>query len=244
MKTFATLLFVSPAPLLFAVTGVDYPSSGEGNTNSVAPFSYTIGVRYQQVYESRRFSALQPGGEYLSHIFFRFDGPPAGHASSGTYTNVQISVSTTSNSESSLNPVFAQNVGSDAAVIFAGTLSWGGPYSPGAEPQPWELVLRVDTPFVYNPAQGNLLFDFQGALSMTGPSGFGPLDAWRLIGDGTASLFAAPNSSMGMVDTIGLTTRFQFTPVPEPAAFLLLFVGGGGLWLVGTGARKRKDAYR
>lgn len=222
-----------PTSVLSTVIGVAYPSSGEGNTNSIAPFSYTPNVRYQQVYEAFRF---QPGTLRLDSIALRLD-TPQGRPSSGTYTNVQIRMSTTSASESSLSPVFANNVGSDATVIFSGTLTWSSPHTSG-EPQPWELVLTPTSPFIYDRARGNLLLDYQGDLSV---NGLGPLDAWRVVGDGTASVFAVPDAAMGTVDTIGLTTLLSFTLIPEPSTYLLLFVGGGILWLIHNQSRERKD---
>lgn len=230
-----------PVSAWSAFLSVDYPSSGEGNTNSIAPFSYTSPVRYQQVYETGRF--VPQGMWRLDRIYLRLDGPQ-GYSSSGTYTNVQIRISTTPASESSLSPVFASNVGADATVIFSGTLNWMAmhttPPFPG-QPQNWDLVLNATAPFIYDPARGNLLLDYQGDLAI---DGLGPLDAWRLTGDGTASVFAVPNSAMGTVDTIGLTTRFEFTLVPEPSTYLLLFIGGGVLWLIHSQSRKRKAACR
>lgn len=239
MKTImAFFLMFLPVSALSAFLSVDYPSSGEGNTNSIAPFSYTSPVRYQQVYQAARF--VPQGMWRLDRIYFRLD-TPAGYSSGGTYSNVHIRISTTSSSESSLSPVFANNIGSDSTVIFSGTLTlMSGHTQP--EPQPWNLVLNATAPFIYDPSRGNLLLDYQGDLAI---DGLGPLDAWRLVGDGTASVFAVPNAAMGTVDTIGLTTRFEFTLVPEPSAYLLLLlggVGGGTFVLIRGQSRKRKDA--
>ena len=237
MRTLTLLLTLLPLAVLSASMVVEYPSSGEGNTNSIAPFSYLSPVRYQQVYEGRGF---QQGPWRLDTIALRLDGP-AGYGSSGTYTNVQIAVSTTAASESSLSPVFAQNVGVDATIIFSGTLTWGAPHAGGSGPQAWNLVLNATAPFIYDPSRGNLLFDYQGDLSM---GGLGPLDAWRLVGDGTASVFAAPNAATGTVDTIGLTTLLAFTLVPEPGTYFLVLLGAGMLSLVCVRARKRKGVCR
>ena len=241
MKALTTLsLMLVPPSVWSAGIGVAYPSSGEGNTNSIAPFSYTSPVRYQQVYEMGRF--VPQGMWRLDAIAFRLD-TPAGYPSSGTYTNVTIRLSTTSVSESSLSPVFANNVGSDATAIFSGTLAWGSPHTSG-EPQPWGLVLTPTAPFIYDPSRGNLLLDYQGDLAETLTTQFGPLDAWRLVGDGTASVFAAPNAASGTVDTIGLTTHFAFTLIPEPSTYLLLIAGMSVLWLIRSRSRNGRGSCR
>ncbi|HMJ64745.1 MAG TPA: PEP-CTERM sorting domain-containing protein [Candidatus Binatia bacterium] len=235
-------MWLVASQLKAATVGVEYPTSGEGNTNSIVPFSYIIDARYQQVYDAARFAIPFQGNlGRLEYIAFRLDSP-AGYSSLGTYTNVQISLSTTPASEGSLSPVFVQNVGLDATVIFSGTLTWGASHAPGPGPQNWDLILTPTAPFLYDPSRGNLLLDYRGTLSTTGPNGFGPLDAYRLAGDGTASVFAAPNSGMGTVDTTGLTTFFGFTLVPEPDTIVLFGIGAAVLWVIRGPMRKRKNA--
>lgn len=219
------LIVQSAAVSTFAyVVAVEYPTGGEGNTSTTQPFSFTAPVRYQQVYEANRFNALPSGGGTLQSINFRLD-TPLGRNSSGAYDSARITVSTTSASEGSLSPVFMQNMGVDARVVFAGSMTLVALYSRGSEPQSFDLRINLTTPFLYDPARGNLLFEYNGQLLTPGPNGFGPLDAFDLQGDGMASVFAVDGgAASGEMTTRGLTTLFIFDAVPEPSAFALLAI--------------------
>jgi hypothetical protein len=223
MKTVASLLFtIAHVSLLFGDVGINYPSGGEGNTNTFLPFgAHATGTstanRYQQVYDARGFTpgGVAPGGEFLTYIAFRAD-TPQGQSYITRFTNLQVYVSTTARSEGSLSPVFAENVGSDNILAFSGAVGVDhGQVSPG--PQNWDFVIRLNTPFYYDPAQGNLLLDI-----LVTPSDSSRLDAYNLVGDGTARVVGDANNLSGTADTLGLVTRLQFVSVPEPKALALL----------------------
>jgi hypothetical protein len=99
-----------------------------------------------------------------------------------------------------------------------------------------------------DPSGGNLLFDYRGTLAQAGTPPFdgffSRLDAFDLSGDGTARVYGMSTDSSGTMDTVGLTTRFEFTLIPEPATFFLLLVGAGPLWLVRAHVRKQKAVCR
>lgn len=233
MKALTVALLVVSELQIYAFAVV-IPSGGEGNTSSIEPFSYTTPIRYQQVYGGSRFigaGGVPPEGGMLRAITFRLD-TPSGRTSSGTYDNVQITVSTTSVGEGSLNPVFMQNVGADARLVFSGSMTLFSLYSRGSEPQAFDVRIALSTPFFYDPTKGNLLFDYSGRLSIPGPNGFGPLDAFDLNGDAMASVFAVDGSAAsGEMTTRGLTTLFEFDLIPEPSAVALVAVSAAFVWV-------------
>ena len=99
-----------------------------------------------------------------------------------------------------------------------------------------------DHPFFYNPANGNLLLDFrvhQGFGSLGPPAGV-PLDAYDITGDVISSVYAVGTTmpTSGTLSSLGLTTLFVATPIPEPSALALLVVAIGALALGRKRTRK------
>jgi hypothetical protein len=91
-------------------------------------------------------------------------------------------------------------------------------------------VFNLTTPFIYDPALGNLLFDLvisgQNVSLPFSRSSDGPIlsRAWDTSGFGNSA------------DDVGLRTLIGFQPIPDPATFVLL--GSGLLGLAGTVRRK------
>ena len=95
--------------------------------------------------------------------------------------------------------------------------------------------MPLSTPFLYNPALGNLLLDVRnfGGGSTTS------FDAVFTSGDGVSRVYNSDvNSTTGSPDTLGLVTGFII--VPEPGTAALLLVGGGTLLAWFGGCRRRQ----
>lgn len=190
----------------------------EGDNNNVFPFAifpdYAISARYQQIYEANDFSSLT-GPELVTHIAFRPDGEiAAGFAA--TLPNVQINLSTTSVAVDALSNIFAENIGPDETVVYTGALSlstnWIGPVG---GPKEFDIVITLQTPFLYDPTLGNLLLDVRNFETVGTQEtiliydshfqGGAPNDAvsraYSLASDGVFSL-------SGGLDTSGLVTKF------------------------------------
>ncbi len=202
-----------------------------GNAESSYPFSIlgpTNNARYQQVYDASEFSAI-PNGGLITEMDFRVDEHYSGFET--TLPDIQINMSSTTKSPSSLSPVFSANIGSDDKVVFGrGQLSIA---SAGVEDL-LDIRIVFSSPFFYDPAAGNLLMDvrnFQGVLSSSLPIAPKPFDAVFFPANPTlAAVYAdSVNADAGTENTFGLVTQFVVTPVPEPVSLALIFLGGAAL---------------
>jgi K319L-like, PKD domain len=168
--------------------------------------------RYQQVFAAAEFrSLLEP--QLITHIAFRPDAQ-LGHAFAPTISSLQINLSTTSAAPDKLSPTFATNVGPDDTVVFSGSLALSSAFTgPAAGPKDFDMVIELQTPFLYDPAAGNLLLDLtnvSGGLATW-------LDAQFFSGDAvsrTATHLAGGDSpTANFSDTIGVVTQFTTSVV-------------------------------
>lgn len=146
------------------------PSNREtvvGNTGNAIPFgrSQTSNepVRYQQIYDASEFIGI---GDVItiSEIRFRIDdGTP--EEGPTTFDLIELRFSTTSVANDELDAlVFDNNLGADDTMVFSGSFTWdacgiGNDLCTGPYPQPFDLAIPLSTPFVYDPAAGNLLLE-------------------------------------------------------------------------------------
>ena len=185
----------------------------EGNGNNLAPF--TLPGRYQQVFLA---SEIAGGPVFITQITFRPD--PAGGAFSTTIPNIQINLSTTTAAPDGLSATFASNVGGDDTVVIAGLLSLSSAFSgPAAGPKAFDIVINLPVPFLYDPAQGNLLFDVRN-FDFTGVTA---IDGHSALSDSISrvSSFFDVNAPTGNLDSFGLVALF--TTVTAPACPCELF---------------------
>src|SRR5579864_4363053 len=199
----------------------------DGNSNNVAPFSAGLfgagpTERYQQVYAASQFAAA--GSTFdIGAIAFRLDAGDASGFESDTYPSIQIDLSTTTFGPNTLSSTFANNIGADDQVVYDGSLTLSG--SGGQNPNPFNLIVNLQTPFLYTRSQGNLLLDIR--IKQAGNGFLAALDATN--GSAFTSRvrsFNDVNAAVGTADTIGLVTQFS-TPqgTPEPSALLLCACG-------------------
>jgi hypothetical protein len=219
------------------------PPQGLTNNNGNSQFRlFDRGgpARFQQVYDASAFSSLaSAGGGWIRDIDLSVD--VSGHPFIDVLPNLQINISTTDRSPDGLSSIFADNVGADDTVIIGPgpiQISSGG----GGGFSIFDLSFNFrDHPFFYNPANGNLLLDFRiyegFGVQLPPPAGV-PLDAYDITGDSVSSVYGigATLPTSGTASSLGLTTLFVVTPVPEPSTWALLAIGLG--FLVGVN-RKR-----
>lgn len=206
-----------------------------GNTYALEPFAFeelgASSIRYQQVYSASEFGSLLPaGGGIISGVRFGSDDI-WGRAFTTGWTNVHLSFALTTQGPDDLSLVFAENIGAGFQTVSGpGGL---GLSSPGAGSSTFPIEFQ--SPYLYNPADGNLLME----IRIFSPSGLpndpfsraGPLDAHNnllSVPDSVSRVFAYDaNALSGTADSIGLTTVFTVTPIPEPSTMSLLFLAIG-----------------
>lgn len=185
-------------------------------------------IRSQQVYPAHEF----PSGpvRITSLRWRRYSAQPFENASG----EFRFKLSTTSRDEGTLSSTFSENVGPDETMVFDGVWTVSSTTA-GDAPHPFEMVLQLSTPFVYNPAEGNLLLEHQ-CFSTTIPT----VDAAGEAGDGLArayNLNLDPNaSSASVVDTGGEIIQFEYTLVGTTLTHVIPdgLEGGDGNYYAGT----------
>jgi len=175
------------------------------------PFGQPIsgpGTVYQEAYSSTLFSG--PISITGIDFFLQPDGPNTLYQAT-----FSLSLSTISAGVNTLSDTnFESNLGPDNSSFT--TVSLSGDTG--------SVLSFTGTPFVYNPADGNLLLNIQITdIISTGNAAFEDGD-----GDGPSTIARYQNFGTGTTG-YGLVTEFNFTPVPEPASFGFLAVGLGGM---------------
>jgi hypothetical protein len=225
------------AVLLIALSSVaraDEVTVGVADTGDCYPFMCNdsgtgsgLAIEYQQVYSSSEFSGpmLITSETFYDLYAQMFGGDDL--LFGGNYT---FSLSTTSADVNMLGTDLADNLGADDTTVLTYSAS------PGGEMFGTDFTFTNTTPFLYNPADGNLLLDItvedqDNLVNALGNSyndaddtGMETSRAYEFTGDATTAV----------ADSTGLVTTFETTPVPEPSTFVLAFtfvslLGAGGL---------------
>jgi hypothetical protein len=202
----------------------------EGNDSNFGPF-FDNSVRYQQVYSASQFPSLTAPLK-ITGISFRPDGSVSDPSLTLIFDSVQIDLSTTSATPATLSTTFGDNVGADDRTVFDSFVFMHAPVTgPAGGPKDFTVSFSI-TPFIYDPAAGNLLMDVRAFESSGGISGF--LDAES--GSPFTAHVDAPSLGAASGDFFGtgLVTQFQFTAVPEPSTMVLCLLGA---LLVGVGIK-------
>ena len=193
---------VAAAPLCATADVLVIGNSPSPSTNDF-PFGQSAGpgTRYQQAFSSSNFA--QPILISEVHFFLARPGTlrTQDFALSLSTTGIGIDLLSTFN--------FGSNVGTNNQLFASGTLS-------GAAPS---VLSFAGQPFIYDPAAGNLLLDFQ--FSGIGAAGTAQYAA-RIDANGIFSRysdFGSGNAGWGLI------TEIVFAPVPEPSSALTLALG-------------------
>ena len=185
----------------------------EGNTSSGYPLfsGNSIQLRHQQVFGASQFSSLSVP-QYINQISFRLDKQAFPFTSN--IPNIKINLSTTKGSPDGLSTTFSQNIGADNTLVFDGSiLLTSANAGPVGGPKNFDINFDLKTPFLYNPAQGNLLLDIKNYTQAN--NSIPNLDTTFETGDSTSQiLFVGSNvdtAITGNASSTGLITQFTTT---------------------------------
>jgi hypothetical protein len=180
----------------------------DGNSFNTSPSGPTS-VREQQIYDASQFGAL-PGPSFLTQFAYRPDTIP-GPSGPRTFT-LRIYASTTSRTVAGISTTFVENLGPDNTLVFDGTVNVATENLPGpGNTRQFDAVFPFTTPFLYDPAAGNLLLDIQ--FNADGSS----IRFDSLTGDSTLGEvinFSDSNGTTGSPLPTPKPTQFTFEPPP------------------------------
>ena len=191
----------------------------DANLLSQFPFATNIDNRYQQVYASTGF----PGRVLLTGIALR-PNKDSTSAWTGVGGSMIVRLSTTLTGPDQLSPIFANNIGSDEAEVYAG--------SPAIDTDPsrneFDYIIHFDTPFLYEPSQGHLLLHVQQIGIPIGSSSY-EHDAVLALNDAVSRVVSLRwDANSGTPSTTGLVTKFLHeVHSPDIVGFHLNSVGEG-----------------
>jgi len=116
--------------------------------------------RVQQVYNASEFWT---GPILIRGFYWRPCADPTyGFRFQTVLTNFQVNLSTTSAQADQLSSTFADNIGPDETVVFQGKTRIASRFKPGpGNTKKFDVFVRFKHPFLYDPAQGNLLVDIR-----------------------------------------------------------------------------------
>ena len=198
-------------------------TSTEGNSSSSYPWNRPVGsgMRVQYIYDGSTFFAR--GRQRITRLGFR---PDNGNAFGGGQYDMQVTLSTGApNLSASASATFASNTGTDAKVVFDGTFI--APATPGGSaPNGFDLDLKLQDAFEYNPAEGSLVMDLQvrNVVSNGGTSFDGPFNT----GVGVARVFntGSATATTGSIQDFALSLAIAGSPKPTLPEMDDFTVGG------------------
>jgi hypothetical protein len=152
--------YVIPAVRAQVIVVPNELAAEEGNTPIAVPPSDAT-LRYLLIYDASQFKALS-SPSFLTQFVFRHDatedalGPRA--------TIFRLYASTTRRSLADMSTNFSDNIGTNNTLVFDGTGTLATENLPGpGNTRQFDIVTPFTTPFLYDPAAGNLVLDLQVA---------------------------------------------------------------------------------
>jgi plastocyanin len=179
------------------------PPGLETRNGSGATGTLDVSHRIQEVYGASMFPAHPVE---ILEVRFR-PNISLGHAFTTVVANMQIRLSTTQKQADHLSTTFAQNVGADETTVFSGALNLSSSFSgPVSGPKDFDVIVPFATPFIYDPAAGNLLLDIRnfsgsGAAKMDG-EGATSDGASRLISLNVNGTSGNPDSAADVLEVV------------------------------------------
>ena len=169
--------------------------------------------RVQSVYGASEFPSYPI---IISKIQWRPDSFTGGAITNALISNIQINLSTTTNSADQLSSVFGQNIGTNDTVVFSGNLNLSTAFiTQGNGTTAFDINVPLQTAFAYDPSKGNLLVDVRNFSGCTAnifdnstSSGFDTVSR-VFSSDANATIAGASDSGGGVI-------QVTYTPVAAP----------------------------
>jgi Calcineurin-like phosphoesterase/Purple acid Phosphatase, N-terminal domain len=121
--------------------------------------------RIQELYGAPNFTVAD--SLYITELRYRPDATH-GEAFSTTIGNIEIRLSTTTREPDGLSLNYSENSGPDETLVYSGALSISSQFTgPPGQPKDFDIIIPLQTPFLYNPAAGNLLVDLRNFTGST-----------------------------------------------------------------------------
>jgi hypothetical protein len=187
-------------------------------------------IKLQRLYVAADFAGLPASQRWLVAFNHRGDQTQK-EAVDWVFPDTEIWISTTDKTSDTLSTVFAENHGPDKTLVYDGALTQS--ILGTGSPRDFADGMRFQTPFYYDPSQGNLLVERinrGGSLPDLSPT----VDVQSTSG------FTVLSGDVGAVSGTRLSrlpvTQFEF--VPEPSALVL---GGVAIQTSFAWRRKKRD---
>jgi len=194
------------------------------------------GLRVQAVYPGDDLIAGTIGGFSIRTVDgFSGVGP-------SVVPNITVIASTTDAEPGELSNIFEDNTGPDAQTVFSGDLNIGPVPACNTNPCPFNIPVTFQTPFQYNPSDGNLLLDMIVPSCMDGMTLFIFVDSVPELSAIFATNSNATEGSPALWSIVQFTYIEKLASVPTLSQWGLMAMVAG-LGLIGFFvARRRKSA--
>ncbi|MCU0866114.1 MAG: PKD domain-containing protein [Planctomycetes bacterium] len=164
LAAIAALLPASVAVTQSTIAPPNY-AAAEGNTSNAFPWHRgPNSMRIQFVHDSTTFTSQGAAGRIVIHrLRYRPDAGSTGESwTGGSWPNVRIDMATCPFDYLVPSATFAQNRGADVVTVHDGPVVVAPGTGLGSgQPLPFYIDIELLRPFVYDPAQGDLLVDIQ-----------------------------------------------------------------------------------
>ncbi|MBL9168406.1 MAG: immunoglobulin domain-containing protein [Verrucomicrobiales bacterium] len=135
------------------------PRGLESVEGSGAWATFSNPIHMQEVYHSSEFV---PTPVYIRELRFRPDSKLSAMAITQTVSRVAVRLSTTKTEPAQMSKTFSFNAGSDETLVYDGSWELRTAFNgPAQGPKDFDIVLKFQKPFFYDPTRGNLCVDFR-----------------------------------------------------------------------------------
>jgi hypothetical protein len=198
---------------------VVYPNAyeqTEGEGSAIPNFLDTP-FKMQQVFTADQFGALEDKPYLLTHYALRPDKGLSG-PTTVTVDDMQIRISVAQRTPGGLSMAFSENVGANEQIVWDGPMTFHTEGAgPATGPKGFDYLIELQRPYLYDPSDGNLLFEYISYSGFHGTSGLRE----DMVGMGhgyNASLIGATDPEAEFATTATPLQIVQFTFV-EPCKY-------------------------